>query len=137
MMACREIERERGLIKMNATPGSERERAARNHTQQYACCRLPYHGAADVPREIAGGRREDRERRPAGQERETAESERERALRFELCVERHPGVGGDSNDCERRTNQHSSAYGAAGVPREIVCVGGERTEREGWVAGRE
>ena len=80
----------------------------------------------------------DRERRPAGQERETAESERERALRFELCVERHPGVGGDSNDCERRTNQHSSAYGAAGVPREIVG-GGERGQREkaGWPAESE
>ena len=71
---------------MNATPGSERERAARNHTQQYACCRLPYHGAADVPREIAGGRREDRERRPAGRERERETADCERGPNATLIV---------------------------------------------------
>jgi hypothetical protein len=36
-------------------------------------CRLPYHGAADVPREIVGGRSEDQERE---RERETADCER-------------------------------------------------------------
>ena len=143
MMACREIEREAVTQHSDLR---ERERELRDTTlnnmhhlrlQRLSLLAAASRGCWRAERGCVYVGKGGRERRPAGQERETAESERERALRFELCVERHPGVGGDSNDCERRTNQHSSAYGAAGVPREIVCVGGERTEREGWVAGRE